>query len=72
MSTLDPVCALHGKRWSEHELGMCLYCCLCFIPLTLDECNVTKDGLREDVCVDCATRGVDVYPDGALAWPSNY
>ena len=54
MSGIDPVCAFHGKRWSEHEYGRCLYCCLCFKTLTVEECNVRDDGKREDVCVECA------------------
>jgi hypothetical protein len=54
MSTIDPVCLIHGKRWSEHEHGRCLYCCLCFKPLTVDECHVDEDGQREDVCNECA------------------
>lgn len=48
---LDPVCIFHGKRWSEHH---CLYCCLCFKTLTLEECHVRSDGKREDVCEECA------------------
>lgn len=47
----DPVCAIHGKRMSEHQ---CLYCCLCFKSLTPDECNVTPEGFKEDVCKPCA------------------
>jgi hypothetical protein len=50
--TPDPVCVIHGKRRSEHD---CLYCCLCFKTLTVEECHVLPDGTREDVCVDCAT-----------------
>jgi hypothetical protein len=50
----DPVCLIHGKRASEHEGGRCLYCCLCFTPLTFEECHVRPDGTREDVCNDCA------------------
>jgi hypothetical protein len=50
----DPVCVFHGKPWSEHEHGRCLYCCLCFKTLTIEECNITVDGDREDVCVPCA------------------
>lgn len=49
--TIDPVCAFHGKRRSEH---VCLYCCLCFRTLTPDECNVLADGSKEDVCLECA------------------
>jgi hypothetical protein len=51
---IDTVCAFHGRRWSEHEGGRCLYCCLCFKTLTVDECHVLPDGLREDVCNECA------------------
>jgi hypothetical protein len=51
---MDPYCAIHGKRWSEHPGGRCLYCCLCFRPLTPEECHVLPDGTREDVCVPCA------------------
>lgn len=48
---IDPVCLVHGLKMSEH---VCIYCCLCFKPLTLLECHVTDDGLREDVCEACA------------------
>jgi len=48
---IDPVCLLHGKRLSEH---VCLYCCLCYRTLTVDECHVRTDGEKEDVCEDCA------------------
>ena len=50
---IDPTCLMHGKKMSEHT---CLYCCLCYKDLTLEECNVTRDGKREDVCVSCAKR----------------
>lgn len=50
----EPVCLFHGIPHSEHEHGRCLYCALCFKPLTLEECNVLADGRREDVCVPCA------------------
>lgn len=49
--TLDPVCLFHGKRHSEHH---CLYCCLCFKTLTPEECSVDEDGVKWDVCVECA------------------
>lgn len=48
---LDPVCLIHGKKLSEHH---CLYCALCFTPLTPDECNIRPDGFKEDVCKPCA------------------
>lgn len=47
----DPVCLVHGLPKSQHH---CLYCCLCFKPLTVDECHVRKDGKKEDVCNECA------------------
>ena len=50
---IDPVCLIHGKKMSEH---VCLYCCLCFKTLTPDECNVTADGKKEDVCKPCAEK----------------
>lgn len=49
--TIDPVCLFHGKRRSEHH---CLYCCLCFKTLTVEECHQLPDGTREDVCDECA------------------
>ena len=61
MTTLDPVCAFHGLRASEHEFGRCLYCCLCFRTLTPDECWANEAGQKFDVCVPCgeaeATQG---------------
>jgi hypothetical protein len=52
---IDPVCAIHGKRSSEHEGGRCLYCCICYRPLTPGECAVDAKGARWDVCKgDCA------------------
>ena len=53
---IDPYCLIHGKKMSEHDLGFCLYCCLCFKSLTPDECNVTADGKKEDVCKPCAEK----------------
>ena len=53
---IDPMCLIHGKRMSEH---VCLYCCMCFKPLKPDQCNVREDGLKEDVCIDCAKRERD-------------
>jgi hypothetical protein len=58
--TFDPVCAMHGKRWSEHEGGRCLYCCQCFKSLTPEECSVLPDGSRVDVCVPCALREAEM------------
>ena len=48
---IDPVCAFHGLRRSEH---LCLYCCLCFEILTLEECSVLPDGSKVDICKPCA------------------
>lgn len=48
---LDPTCLIHGLKMSKHQ---CLFCCLCFKTLTVDECHVLPDGTKEDVCNDCA------------------
>ena len=50
---IDPVCLMHGKKMSEHR---CLYCCLCYKDITPDECNVTDDGKKENVCKPCAEK----------------
>lgn len=50
---IDPVCLIHGKKMSEHE---CLYCCLCFKPLTVEQCHVREDGIRIDVCNECVEK----------------
>jgi hypothetical protein len=56
-TNIDPVCAIHGKRWSEHLYGRCLYCCICFKPLTPEICAKDKDGNPYDVCIgDCAIK----------------
>lgn len=47
---IDPVCAFHGKKWSEHEGGVCLYCCICFTTLTPAECAVDIEGQKHDTC----------------------
>lgn len=47
---VDPVCIIHGTRWSEHEGGRCLYCCICYLPLTPDECAVDQNGQKWDAC----------------------
>ena len=49
-ASLDPVCAFHGKRLSEHE---CLYCCICFETLTRDQCHRGEDGQPWDICEPC-------------------
>jgi len=51
---LDPTCAFHGLKASEHEYGRCLYCCFCFKTLTPDECHTDNEGVKWDVCEDCA------------------
>lgn len=51
----DYTCLIHGKKMSEHNPpGNCLYCCLCFKPLTIEACNTLPNGQKEDVCIDCA------------------
>jgi hypothetical protein len=47
---IDPVCAFHGKRWSEHEGGRCLFCCICFKTLMPQECAEDSEGRTWDVC----------------------
>ncbi len=47
---IDPYCAFHGIRQSEHELGRCLYCCICFKILSADECAVDSEGQKWDAC----------------------
>ena len=49
----DWICLIHGKKMSEHD---CLYCCLCFKPLTIEQCHLLPNGKREDVCNDCADK----------------
>jgi len=51
MNAHDPVCIIHGKRHSEH---LCLYCCMCYKPLTIEECHVYSNGTRENICEECA------------------
>lgn len=55
LKAIDPVCLLHGMRWSEHEFGRCLYCEICFKTLTPDECVTDANGERWNVCPgECA------------------
>jgi hypothetical protein len=49
---IDPFCAHHGKRWSEHEGGRCLFCCICFSSLTPGDCATDSKGQKWDVCAD--------------------
>lgn len=53
MNEFDPICLVHGLKMSKHT---CLYCCLCFKSLVPEECNVLKDGIKEDVCLSCAEK----------------
>ena len=48
--SIDPVCAIHGKKASEHEDGRCLYCCICFKTLDLQACVEDISGQKWDVC----------------------
>ena len=50
---IDPICIFHGKPASEHA---CLFCALCYEPLTEERCNRLPTGELEDVCVPCAKR----------------
>lgn len=59
MTEIDPTCLIHGLKKSEHE---CLYCCLCFKSLTIAEYHIREDGMREDVCEDCATQEAAAVP----------
>jgi hypothetical protein len=65
---IDPVCLFHGKRWSEHH---CLYCCLCFKTLTVEECHVRPDGTREDVCEACAEHEIAAALRAAFVDPAD-
>lgn len=49
--TIDPVCLIHGMKMSEHQ---CIYCCLCFKSMKLEECFITEHNRRTDVCKRCA------------------
>lgn len=51
--TIDPVCLIHGKRWSEHEIGRCLYCALCYVPLEPEQCWRDEEGQAWDLCESC-------------------
>jgi hypothetical protein len=52
--SVDPVCLFHGMRWSEHPGGRCLYCCICFEPLTVGDCWRDQEGVAWDICGPCA------------------
>ncbi len=52
----DPVCSLHGMRWSDHEFGRCMYCCLCFKTMELSNMNEfyrDNNGHYHDICLEC-------------------
>lgn len=50
VESIDPVCAFHGKRWSEHEEGRCLFCCICFEIDPENGWATDSDGVTWDVC----------------------
>lgn len=50
---IDPVCLFHGKKWSEHEGGRCLYCCICFDTNPPSGWWVDEGGTTWDICNDC-------------------
>lgn len=55
--SLDPVCLFHGKRMSEHDGGLCLYCCICFTLLKPEDCAMDISGQKWDMCKgDCAVQ----------------
>lgn len=58
-SSIDPVWLVRGKRMSEHQ---CLYCCLCFVTLTVEECAINAQGIKEDVCQQCADMEKAIQP----------
>ena len=54
---IDPVCLIHGKKWSEHPFGRCLYCCVCFKELDPETCWVDDAGEKWDLCLECGNVG---------------
>ena len=63
---IDPVCSVHGLRLSEHQ---CIFCALCFKPLTIDQCHVNRKGIRRAVCNDCVEMEKKAKPElRALTW----
>ena len=50
-------CGMHGRKMGEHN---CLYCCLCFEDLTIEQCHVLPNGQKEDVCNSCAEREEEI------------
>ena len=53
LAPIDPTCAFHGIKWSEHEGGRCLHCPLCFRSDLGYPKHVDADGQMWDVCVEC-------------------
>lgn len=53
LDPIDPTCAFHGLKWSEHEGGRCLHCPLCFRSDFGYPKWVDADGQMWDVCVEC-------------------
>jgi hypothetical protein len=50
---MSAICTMHGRKLSEH---LCLFCCLCFKDLTVEQCHTLPDGTKEDVCNECAEK----------------
>lgn len=50
---IDPVCAFHGKPWSEHVGGFCYHCPLCFRSDEGYPKYVDEQGQTWDVCKEC-------------------
>ena len=50
---IDPVCAFHAKKWSEHEGGRCMYCPICYRSDLGYEKWVDKEGQSWDLCRSC-------------------
>ena len=55
LGTIDPVCAFHGKRLSEHEGGRCYHCPLCFRSDYGYPKWVDTAGQMWDACQECGT-----------------
>jgi hypothetical protein len=43
-------CLPHNLPSGQHE---CLFCCLCFDKLTIEQCSKDKYGNLQDVCLAC-------------------
>ena len=53
MTQIDPVCLFHGKKWSEHEGGRCLFCALCFDTDPPSGWWRDEEGTAWDICNEC-------------------